>query len=362
MRHEGKCQRIYLLTLNFLLMSLILTRTQDIRERSPNFYNWEDRVTQTGALDYFMMDSSNMLSPALIQKAKMSIGSVLAAPVINYDSGVSISSSRSVTISDDFNTSAMYTFTFVTYSFGWTETPSAHMNNEITLADDWAKNYKKYLIKLSKTMDTACVASLSAGKTQVFGDPLIYTTPGNIVTADLADEMRLFADVEPIMDSNDISGKVHYIGNPGFKSLVNRTKQNSTFNAVNKTLQLNGTPLHYTNRITNGASMGASFYAVAEGSCGLLYRFEREALFGTRSRTGHEWGLDTLIGLDVPVSTYYYEGVADYSADHGAATADNTRAWKRFFGFSVDVCYVTAYNSDPTTIPAPILAAQVATT
>jgi len=342
-------------------MSLILTRTQDIREKSPNFYEWENRITQTGALDFMMMDTMNTLSPALIRKAKSSIGSVLATPVIKYDSGVSIASSRSVTISDDFNTSAMYTFTFVTYSYGWTETPSAHMNNEITLQEDWNANYKKFIIALSKVMDTAAVAALSAAKTQVFGDTLIYTTPGNIVTADLQDEMRLFADMEPLMDANDVSGKVHYIGNPGFKSLVNRTKQLSTFNAENKTLHLNGTPLHYSNRITNGANMGATFYAVTEGSCGLLYRFEREALLGTRSRTGHEWSLDTLIGLDIPVSTYYYEGVSDYSADHGAATADNTRAWKRFFGFSVDVCYVTAYNSDPTTIPSPIIAAQIAT-
>lgn len=343
-------------------MSLILTRTQDIREKSPNFYQWENRVTQTGALDFMMMDTNNTLSPALIRKAKSSIGSVLATPVINYDSGVSIASSRSVTISDDFNTSEMYTFTFVTYSWGWTETPSHHMNNEITLQEDWAANYKKYLIALSKVMDTAAVAALSAGKTQVWGDTLTYTVPGNVLTADKAAEMQLFADIDPVMMSNDVDGTIHYIGNPGFKSLVNRTKQLSTFNAENKSLHLNGIPLHYSNRISNGASMGATFYAVTEGSCGLLYRFEREALLGTRSRTGHEWGLDTLIGLDIPVSTYYYEGVADYSANFGAATADNTRAHKRFYGFSVDVCYVTNYNSDPTTIPTPIIAAQVATT
>ncbi len=342
-------------------MSLILTRTQDIREKSPDFYKWENRITQTGALDFMMMDTNNTLSPALIRKAKSSIGSVLATPVIKYDSGVSIASSRSVTIADDLNTSAMYTFTFVTYSWGWTETPSAHMNNEISLQEDWAANYKKYLIALSKVMDTAAVAALSAGKTQVFGDLLTYTNVGNVVTADLADEMRLFADIDPIMMSNDVDGTIHYIGNPGFKSLVNRTKQLSQFNAENKSLHLNGIPLHYSNRITNGASMGATFYAVTEGSCGLLYRFEREALLGTRSRTGHEWGLDTLIGLDIPVSTYYYEGVSDLNALYGAATADMTRAWKRHYGFSVDVCYVTNYNSDPTTIPTPIIAAQVAT-
>ena len=75
-------------------MSLILTRTQDIREKSPNFYKWEDRVTQVGMLDFFMMDSNNTLSPALVQKAKMSIASNLTTPMTNYVCGVSIVSTR----------------------------------------------------------------------------------------------------------------------------------------------------------------------------------------------------------------------------------------------------------------------------
>ena len=336
-----------------------------MRERSPGLYKWEDRATQTGALDFFMKDTNTIggiLTSDLQEMAKRSIGSVLQAPVINYDGGVTISSSRSVTISDDFNTSAMVTFTFVTYSWGWTQTPSAHLNNEIKLQEDWEFSYKKYLHKLAKTMDTACIASLSAGKTQVFGDPLTYLQPGNVVTAELTDEFRIFADVEPIMNSNDYYGNLNYIGNMGFMSLTNRIGEHATYNDVNHAIELNGRKLHFSNRINNAASMGATFYVVPDGSVGLLYRFEAEALLRGKSRTGHEWDLDRLIGIDLPVSTYYYEGVADHSADHGAASAHNTRAIKQYSGFSVDVCYVTAYNSDPTTIASPIMAVQVGTT
>lgn len=345
-------------------MSLILTRTQNIRENSPNFYKWEDRPSELGALDFFMKDTNTIGGIAtkdLQRRAKESLGSTLQTPVIQFDSGVTISSSRSVTIADDFNTSAMVNFTFVTYSWGWTETPSAHWNNEIKMQEDYEFSYKKYLHKFGKTLDTACIAALSAAKTQVFGDPLIYPTTGNVITASLADEFRLFADVGPIMNSNDFYGPLHYIGNPGFRSVINRIGENATYNAVNHAIELQNRELHFTNRITNATDMGASFYAVNEGAAALLYRFEIDALLRTKSRTGHEWDIDTLIGLDIPVSTYYYEGVGDFSADHGAATAANTRTFKKYFGFSVDVCFVTAYNSDPTTIASPILGCQVAT-
>ncbi len=345
-------------------MSLILTRTQNLREKSPGLYKYEERASDVGALNYFLKDSmavGGILTSSLKETAMKSIGSTLEVPVINYDSGVSIASSRSVTISDDFNTSAMVTMTFVTYSWGWTETPSAHLNNEISMQEDFEFNYKKYLHKFAKTLDSACIAALSAAKTQVFGDPLVYTTTGNVVHANLDQEMRIFADIGPIMSSNDYYGSIDLIGNMGFMSLTNRINGYSTYNEVNHKYQLNGRELHFSNRISNAADKSATFYAVNEGSVGLLYRFEAEALLKTRARTGHEWDIDRLIGLDIPVSTYYYEAVGDYSADHGAATAHNTRAVKRFYGFSVDVCFVTAYNSSQSTIASPILAVDIAT-
>ena len=44
----------------------------------------------------------------------------------------------------------------------------------------------------------------------------------------------------------------------------------------------------------------------------------------------------------------------------GDASADLTCAVKEYFGFSVDVAFVVAYNSDPETVANPILKAQIA--
>ena len=345
-------------------MSLLLTRTQNLRAASPNLYKWEDRASEVGALDFFLRDTDypgGILTTDLKDLARQSIGSTLQAPVLNFDSGVTISNARSVTITDALNTSQMVTFTFVIYSWGWTETPTAHMNNEIKLQEDWNFNYIKHLHAFAKLADTACISQLGTDKTQVFGDPLTYTTPGNMVTATLADEFRVFADIGPIMHSNDIGGQLNMIGNPGFMSIINRMAGYDIYNQVNHQIQVQNRVLYFSNRIANAANMGATFYTVPSGSCGILFRHEPEALLRNRYRTGHEWGMDRLMGLDIPVSTYYYEAVGDYSADHAAASAHNTRAGKRFYGFSVDMCYVTPHNSDRTTIPSPILGVQVAT-
>ena len=64
--------------------------------------------------------------------------------------------------------------------------------------------------------------------------------------------------------------------------------------------------------------------------------------------------------IDVPVGLHYYEAVGDQSAIAGDATADLTCAKKEYYGFSVDVAFVVAYNSDLDTKANPIILAKVA--
>ncbi|MEG0580046.1 MAG: hypothetical protein RR490_09030, partial [Niameybacter sp.] len=64
--------------------------------------------------------------------------------------------------------------------------------------------------------------------------------------------------------------------------------------------------------------------------------------------------------LNFPVGTYYYESVDDYNTIAGAASADMTRNLKQHYGFAVDVCFVTAYNSDPSSLASPIIKLQIA--
>ena len=343
-------------------MSLLATRMQNMRSTS-NLDKNEFRPSRYGALDVFMQqtnDPAGILTPELKQKAELSIGSTLETPVIDYDGTISIGNTRSVTIADSENTSKMHTITFATYSWGFTIVPAMYMNNEVSMQRDFETKFNKYLYAFAKKLDGVCVSALSAAKTQVFKEALQYATTGNVVESTWDDRENIIGDINPIMAANDYFAPLHLVGNAGIESLVRKLTEKGLYNEVNKQLEYSDKVLHFTNEIPNAEGKYATGYAVTDGMLGLLFRFERECLMGTKARTGHEWGIENLPMLNIPVGTYYYESVADVSGIAGAATADMTRGLKQHYGFAVDVAVITPYNSDPTEIASPIIQLQVA--
>ena len=342
-------------------MSLINTRIQNVRAEG-NLDKNENRPSRYGALDLFMVqtkDPSGIITPDLEAKATTSIGNTLETPVIDYDGSISIGNTRSVTIADSENTSQMQTITFATYSWGFTIVPSLFMNNEVSMQRDFATKMKKYNNLFFKTLDSACISSLSTNKSQVFADSLSYTVTGNKVIAPWAARENVIGDLNPILEANDHFDQIHLLGNGGLQSVLGKLAQGGLYNAENKQLEYADKVLHFSNRIANAEGEYANMYAVQAGSVGLLTRFERESLLNTTMADGTSWGIDTLPGTDFPVGTYFYESKGDFSAIAGAASADMTRARKEHYGFAVDVAYVTTYNSDNTTIANPIVAATI---
>ena len=343
-------------------MSLLATRMQNMRSTS-NLDKNEFRPSRYGALDVFMQqtnDPAGILTPELKQKAEQSIGSTLETPVIDYDGTISIGNARSVTIADSENTSKMHTITFATYSWGFTIVPAMYMNNEISMQRDFETKFNKYLYAFAKKLDGVCVSALSAAKTQVFKEALQYATTGNVVESTWDDRENIIGDINPIMAANDYYAPLHLVGNGGIEALIRKLAEKGLYNEVNKQLEYSDKVLHFTNEIPNASGKYGTAYAVTDGQLGLLFRFERECLLGTKARTGHEWGIENLPMLNIPVGTYYYESVADVSGIAGAATADMTRGLKQHYGFAVDVAVVTPYNSDPTAVASPIIQLQVA--
>lgn len=343
-------------------MSLINTRIQNLRAKS-NLDKNELRPSRYGALDMFMMMSmmsDGLLTPELIAAAEKSIGSTLQTPVFDFDGAIAIGNTRSAVIADSENTSQMMTLTFATYSWGFTIVPALFMNNEVSMQADFERKFNKYLYKFAEVMDTAAVAALSAVKTQVFVDPLLYPVVGNTLEATYLQRENIIGDLNPILAANDHFGQIHLLGNGGVESIIRKLAEKDIYNSENKTLEYSDKILHFSSRVPNAAGMYASMYAVQAGSLAMMTRFERECLLNTVSRTGHEWGIDSLPLIDFPIGTYYYESVGDYNAIAGAASADMTRNRKEHYGFAVDVAILTPYNSAPATIANPIVKAEIA--
>lgn len=342
-------------------MSLVLTRIQNIRANS-NFDKFEYRPSRYGALNAFMVqseDPTGILTEELKQKARTSIGNTLETPVIDYDADITIGSTRTLTIADSENTSKMVQITFATYAWGFTIAPAMYMNNEIGIQKDFETKMMKYIYAFAKKLDEAALAALAANKTQVLKNPLLYDWSANAINAKWTERENVFGDLEVMMGANDFYGQLHLVGDPGVESIMRKLQQHGLYNDVNKQNEFGTKIVHLTNNIAAAEGKYAQGYAVNAGSLGMLTRFERDCLLGTVSGDGHEWGIATLPLLNMPVGTYFYDSVGDYNTIAEAATADMVRTRKEHYGFAVDVAFLTAYNSAPSTLASPILAFNV---
>jgi hypothetical protein len=117
--------------------------------------------------------------------------------------------------------------------------------------------------------------------------------------------------------------------------------------------------IHYTNNVVNAEGKNGTAFAVVDGNVGVLTRVDREAL-RRASANFHEWDVVRLPYIDLPVGSHYYTAVGDQSDIAGAASEDMVCNVKEYFGFSVDVAFIVAYNSYPTTVANPIVKASVA--
>lgn len=325
---------------------------------------WMLRPSQYGALEAFIMGNSepgSIISPDLYARARTAVGQTVQVPVFDAES-VSLGSSRSVTIADSENTTQLYTITFTLITWGFTIVPAMFMNQEVSIQQDFDRKFRKYLFKVAETLDTAGIAALSTAKSQVFADLLgLYTNTGNTVVAPLAQKDEIIGDLTAIMNANDYYGSPYkVVGNPGLMSLVNKQSQYSQFNEQDKTIQWLDKRFGYTNRLANDAAKIATGYIINPNSVGHLLRNERESILGTVLPDGHEWGIENLPMLGLPVDTYFYQSAGDFNAIAGAATADLTRGAKDHYGFALEFAFVTAYNTDPATHASPIVRFSVA--
>lgn len=345
-------------------MSLVLTRIQNIRGNS-RLDKFELRPSRYGALNAFLAqseDPTGIITDDLREKVRLSIGNVVQTPVIDYDGNVTIGNKRTVTIADSENTSRMITITFATYSWGFTVTPAMYMNNEIKIQKDFEAKMLKYIYKFAQTLDQAALSTLAANKTKVFNNSLLYDVTGNAVNAKWTERENVIGDLDVMEAANDFFGQLHVVGDPGVESIMRKLQQKGLYNEVDKRNEFGNKIVHFTNNLPAAEGKYAQGYVIPEGSLGVLLRQERDCVLGTVSRDGHEWGIATLPVLNIPVGTYFYDSVGDYSGIAGAATADMTRTRKEHYGFSVDVAFVTAYNSDDATRPSPIMAFNVGNT
>ena len=347
-------------------MSIIATRLDEYRTVS-NVGKYNNRASRYGALDLFQSQTNSpgsIITEDLKQKAMNSDGRTLRSWVFDQEN-VSITTGtgaaiRPLEVTDSENTTRLVDYTFVGYSFGFTQVPAAFKNNEVQMQEDFNMKLRKYLNKLGATLDNACLSALSTAKTSVINDKLNYTFVGNTIDCEHDKYAMILGDTGIMMRSNDFYDGITIVGNGGIQSILNQLAKSDTYNAENQRYEWSNKTFGFTNRLSNDTGKFGTMYAVNGSSVGLLFRHEVEAMMDFPTSHGKELSTDVLPELGIPVTTYYYEGFGDQTSIVGAGSSHLQRATKRYYGFTVEVCYVTAHITDPSTMSTPVIKIQIA--
>lgn len=340
-------------------MSLVLTRLQDLRANSVLDKNMV-RPNQFGALDFFISQQGSLVDSAKKDEIFRSVGRGVQLPVLDYNGNVQVATSRSCTVADAANTSKLFEVTFLTYQVGVSMVPTEYLNNEIGYQKDFERKMLDAIRALRNKLDQDALTAIAAAKTQVWGDKIGYTVTGNSVQVPFEGRMDILGDIDPLMSANGFNNKISVIGNYGIDALVRKLAQLGPDNAINKKLEYAGKDFFTTINLSNASGKYGTFYAVENGNVDILTRVDREALVNGKAN-GHEWTTAFLPGLDIPVGIHFYTEVGDKSEIGGDATADMTCVRSEKWGISLEVAFITAYNSAPATKANPVIMAEIAT-
>ena len=338
-------------------MSLALTRLQDFRPDSPDLSQQTARADRYGAYDVAMLgnkENRSILNSRVIQDTLTIIGRDPKIPVLDSKT-VTVSTSRSVTVADEDNTSALYTVTMATATCGFTIVETAHGNNNITKQQDFNRKYEDVIYAFGDTFETAAITAMDAAKTQVLADDLgRYTFAANTVDVPLAQRDKCIGDMSVLQRANKFQkGSYYIVGNPGFDSLMTEQLELGKFNERDKTYQHRDKTFHFTNSLSNAANRDGTAYVIPKGSIGMLFRYEPQAALGrTLLPNGTLFDRITLPLLNCPMSLYYYYGVSDEATR--LSEPHLQRVVKEHYSFSIDYAVVTAHMNAPGTNAQPI--------
>lgn len=342
-------------------MSLIATRMQELRIKSPNYYEHLFAAKEYGAMELYLRqtrDANGVASMALREGAVNSMGKTIKVPVLSPNFSATTGNSRSCTITNHETDSALVPLTWTTVTDSFVMYPNRYSNNEVKYMEHFAANLRDMYLRIWNRIDQLCVANLAANKTTVFEDLLNYTQSGNVVNGNWNDRESIVGDMKVLERANGYRGHINLVGNFGLISLANKLGRYGEFNEKNLNYEFADMSGFITGNITNANGKYCTLYAVPDGSVAILSRVSRAEAAGSNA-AGHEWGTVVLPMMEGLVwGTHYYESVGDVSIE--TREPDMTCDYAEHYGFAIDLAFVNGYNPDPTNIANPIMAADLA--
>lgn len=319
---------------------------------------YEHRLANYGALEAFKADTSNLINASLLSEMKKAQGQTTTYPVIKTKD-YTITTTRSCTKIENYNTSANVTVTFTTMRAGFHMVPSQYQYNQIGYMDDFKKKMddmqKSMLASLDGTAYTTINAAISAVN-NADGNP--YPVVANTMVVPNADKEEFFNEAWAIMNQNNIFGDINVLASPRTNALIKHLGAQGVGNSTNYAYQFAGMDFKYSRNVSVATGYRDTIFLYPKGSLGFITWIDPDSRQNQQSYNV-KWSTEYLPLLGFDVGLMYQDGCADNSTEVGNGyEASKYEA----FTFSFDYAWVTAYNSDSTTYPGVIFKAAISQT
>ena len=351
-------------------MSLAATLTQSLRSKyGQELDKNQVRESIYGMTRLFKQDTDSVmsiLSAEVKENVKKSFGNSggVVIPVMDATT-VTIGNTRSCTVADAENDSALVTLTFITYSFAFSMTPAQHFNNDVKYQEDFDRKLFAGLVELADTIEAQTVNTAETDKNQFFPAEILnyYAEVGDALQVPQAEKDDFYNQMSAIMRQMNFGSMglgynvAHSISH---EPLVNRFTNQGAGNDQNQQFQFAGYTFFSSSEIANNAGVESTVYVSTQGTYAMENRNDPDCVqgrsIGDTNNPHKEWSEQLLPIVDMEMGVYYTADCNDDAAKGGGA---NTRNFKEGWEFSTDVAYITAYNSDPVNTFTPIVKAEI---
>lgn len=331
-----------------LVDTVMLEHRTQYKEKGLNAF--EHRITNAGAYQFFLDQN---LIPNIEEevKNKKAQAHAVKVPVIQ-DSDATITNVRSLTIADEAITSKLVTLSFATIRSAFQMTPTINWYNDINYKTELFRKLKRIEKSWLKHLDTLGAAQLNTNKAQYLaadGNP--YPLIANELIVPYDNRELLFSEIDHIYKADELEDDIiNIIGSTRLMPLFNQISEFGANNSQDKKLRIGNKQFYMSNQIASEANYPYVGYAASPDSVQFVNWNDFDALNKSKAYNG-EVSVQKLplVGLDVAV--FYNVEFQDKSGAQAGAQRTKVEEWE----FSTDICWVTAYNSAPTTKADPIV-------
>jgi hypothetical protein len=312
----------------------------------------EKRMPIYGGLQAIMADTTNLITPATIERAKKSDRMDVEISVLKKFTMTNVDADT-CSPSGEASESDVVVPTYASYGFAVKANPEIHYGNSVGYAQKLAFDLFQGWKKVYGRLDVAAIAKLEAAKHALSGVTSKYFDTATAGLAELnggLDATRIYGYMPAFLKKLDMQGGYYEVANT--EALTSNLLANAfgAGNNENRAGFQGGLALadNFTTYTSNNLALSSGLdeirYVFEQGTFGMLNWNRPAVVAGMQINEGETWGTitDPFFGQEWMV--HYKKSCTDLSGTYEGLTATIGEHWLIYSNFS----FLEAYSSDTT--------------